>query len=57
MPEKSQERWQDLCRAASTEKNPEKLLELVTQTNVLLLKKEKKSAAGEAVPLPKASGA
>jgi len=44
MAGKAQEDWQDLCRAASTEKNPEKLLDLVTQINSLLLKQEKRSA-------------
>jgi hypothetical protein len=58
MAGKTQEGWQDLCRAASTEKNPEKLLDLVTQINSLLLKREKKSAkAEEDMTLPRASGA
>jgi hypothetical protein len=58
MAGKAQEVWQDLCRAASTEKNPEKLLDLVTQINSLLLKQEKKSAKGEEdITLPRASGA
>jgi hypothetical protein len=57
MSEKAQEGWQDLCRAASREKNPEKLLKLVTQINSLLLKNEKKTARPDVLPLPKASGA
>ncbi|PYV63414.1 MAG: hypothetical protein DMG97_37790 [Acidobacteria bacterium] len=39
--------WQDLCRAASTEKDPEKLLRLVSQINSLLLNDEKKRSQGE----------
>jgi len=49
--------WQDLCRAASTEKDPEKLLHLVSQINSLLLKDEKKPAASAGDSLPKASNA
>lgn len=51
--------WQELCRAASTEKDPEKLLHLVSQINSLLLNDEKKRSQGEtrrdAESVPKAS--
>jgi hypothetical protein len=39
--------WQELCRAASTEKDPEKLLHLVSQINSLLLNDEKRRSQGE----------
>jgi hypothetical protein len=57
MASKGQDAWRDLCRAASTEKDPEKLLHLVSQINSLLLKDEKKRATGERGPLLKASNA
>jgi hypothetical protein len=57
MAEKPQQSWQELCRAASTEENPEKLLALVTQINSLLLRNEKKTAQCEDVTLRRASGA
>jgi hypothetical protein len=57
MASKGQDAWQDLCRAASTEKDPEKLLHLVSQINSLLLKGEKKPASGAERAMPKASNA
>jgi len=57
MAANGQEGWQDLCRAASTERDPEKLLHLVSQINSLLLKDEKKPAASAGDSLPKASNA
>jgi len=57
MAAKGQDAWQDLCRAASTERDPEKLLLLVSQINSLLLKDEKKPAASAGDSLPKASNA
>jgi len=57
MAAKGQDAWQDLCRAASTERDPEKLLHLVSQINSLLLKDEKKPAASAGDSLPKASNA
>jgi len=54
MAAKPQEDWQDLCRAASTEKDPDKLLHLVSQINSLLLKDEKKHSGSESA-LSKAS--
>jgi len=57
MAGKAQDTWKELCRAASTEKDPEKLLVLVSQINSLLLKDEKKRADSESALLPKASNA
>jgi len=47
MAAKVQKGWQELCQAASTEKDPEKLLHLVSQINSLLLKDEKKRSRSE----------
>jgi hypothetical protein len=47
---KAQRGWQELCQAASTEKDPEKLLHLVSQINSLLLKDEKKRSKSETIP-------
>jgi hypothetical protein len=61
MASQGQNAWQDLCRAASTEKDSEKLLHLVSQINSLLSDEKKrdvkKPAIGEHNPLPKASNA
>jgi len=55
MAAKPQENWQTLCRAASTEKDPEKLLHLVSQINSLLLKDEEEHGASESTAVPKPS--
>jgi hypothetical protein len=47
MAAKAQKGWQELCQVASTERDPEKLLHLVSQINSLLLKDEKKRARSE----------
>jgi len=47
MAAKAQRGWQELCQAASIERDPEKLLHLVSQINSLLLKDEKKRARSE----------
>jgi len=44
---KAQRGWQELCQAASIERDPEKLLHLVSQINSLLLKDEKKRSRSE----------
>ena len=49
-------RWQDLCQAASTEKDSEKLLQLVSEIDSLLVMEKKGRPASEGVPVAKASG-
>jgi len=46
---KAQRGWQELCQAASIERDPEKLLHLVSHINSLLLKDEKKRSRGETI--------
>jgi hypothetical protein len=55
MAAKLQENWQTLCRAASREKDPEKLLHLVSQINSLLLKDEEEHGPSEITAVPRTS--
>jgi hypothetical protein len=55
MAAKPQENWQTLCRAASREKDPEKLLHLVSQINSLLLKDEEEHRPSEITAVPRTS--
>jgi hypothetical protein len=43
---KDQEQWEELCRQASIEQDPRKLLQLITEINRLLT--EKQSRIGQA---------
>jgi hypothetical protein len=38
----NRERWEELCRQATVEKDPKKLLELAAEVNRLLQEKEKR---------------
>ena len=49
-----EERWMRLCQQASTEQDPEKLLQLVKEINGLLESKEKRRA--EALTSPSKDG-
>jgi len=49
-------KWQDLCQAASTEKDSEKLLQLVSEIDSILVREEKCRPTSEGVPVAKASG-
>jgi hypothetical protein len=40
------ERWTDLCRQASVERDPKKLLQLVTEINRLLAERQERLARG-----------
>jgi hypothetical protein len=42
MQGKQKELWKDLCERASTEQDPERLMQLVEQINKLLAEKEKR---------------
>jgi hypothetical protein len=39
------ERWQELCARATTEQDPQKLLELISEINEILQEKEKRLLA------------
>jgi len=41
MEGETRERWQELCEQAANEQDPQKLMELIRETNVLLEEKEK----------------
>jgi hypothetical protein len=41
-PIKDKARWMELCERAAVERDPQKVLELVTKMNRLLLEKEKR---------------
>jgi hypothetical protein len=43
---KNKERWEELCAQAATERDPEKLLELITEINKLLTAKRLRLVAG-----------
>jgi len=49
-------KWQDLCQAASTEKDSEKLLQLVSEIDSILVREKKSRPTSEGVPVAKASG-
>jgi hypothetical protein len=45
-PAPSPERWTELCRQASIERDPKKLLQLVTEINRLLAERQARLAQG-----------
>jgi hypothetical protein len=49
MEDVQEERWKALCVQASTEKDPEKLLELISEINRLL---EEKRGIGKSIDKP-----
>jgi len=48
--------WQDLCQAASTEEDSEKLLQLVSEIDSILVRDEKKPSATVSTPGVKTIG-
>jgi len=49
-------KWQDLCQAASTEEDSEKLLQLVSEIDSILVGEKKSRPTSDSVPVAKASG-
>jgi hypothetical protein len=47
------ERWMELARLASVEQDPDKLLQLVSEINDLLEKKQKRLDSARPAPEPK----
>ena len=56
MATRATSKWQDLCQAASTEKDSERLLELVSEIDSILVLEKKSRPISEGVPIAKASG-
>jgi hypothetical protein len=46
VPAQNPERWTELCRLASVERDPKKLLQLVTEINRLLAERQARLARG-----------
>jgi hypothetical protein len=50
---RDKERWMELCAQATTEQDPQKLMELVKEINRLLAEKEARLKANRAQSVPK----